>query len=354
MTNDNQNKLERRVAEAAEAALTQQRYVTAIDVLVRVGWLTPPAVDLWRQGRVEDLERVAQTNLHKLSAAMAIFRRWANDHGLRPSETAYVARTRDRRPLRFSRSGDASLERAYRTHWVSPELSEAKQARLAEKQSQPPDLVAVSALKDWTCTDCSNGGDLLIMEGPGPLCLSCADLDHLVFLPAGDAALTRRTKKASGLSAVVVRFSRARGHYERQGLLVEEDALVQAERACLADEEARERRRLREESRREAQDIAFQKEFALAIARLFPGCPSERAEAIARHAGQRSSGRVGRTAAGRALDPEAVTLAVVASVRHLDTSYDKLLMSGVPRPDARSRVLPDVQARLDGWRHPAT
>jgi hypothetical protein len=354
VTNDNQTKLERRVAQAAEAALAERRYVTAIDVLVGVGWLTPPAVDRWRQGRVEDLERVAQANLHNLSTAMAIFRRWARDQGLRPSETAYVARTRDRRPLRFSRSGDASIERAYRTHWVSPKLSDAQQRRLADKQSQPPDLVVISAVKEWSCTICSNSGDLLIMEGPGPLCLSCADLDHLVFLAAGDAALTRRAKKASGLSAVVVRFSRSRGRYERQGLLIEEDALVHAERACLADEEARQRHRQRDESRREAQDVVFQAELAQEITRLFPGCPPERAEAIACHTGQRSSGRVARTAAGRALDPEAVTLAVAASVRHTDTPYDKLLMSGVARSEARSRIQPDVQARLDGWRHAST
>ena len=41
------------------------------------------------------------------------------------------------------------------------------------------------------------------MEGPGPLCLACAELDHLVFLGRGDAALTRRAKAASKLWAVV-------------------------------------------------------------------------------------------------------------------------------------------------------
>ena len=147
------------------------------------------------------------------------------------------------------------------------------------------------------------------MEGPGPLCLRCADLDHLVYLPAGDPALTRRAKKASGLSAVVVRFSRTRGHYERQGLLVEEDALVCAEGECLADEEVRRRRRERDEPRRDAKDVAFHAAFAREIAILFPGCPPERADTIARHATVRSSGRVGRSAAGRALDPEAVTRA---------------------------------------------
>ncbi len=67
------------------------------------------------------------------------------------------------------------------------------------------------------------------MEGERPLCLTCADLDHLVYLPRGDTALTRRARKHSALSAVVVRFSRARKRYERQGVLVEESALEQAE-----------------------------------------------------------------------------------------------------------------------------
>ena len=56
-----------------------------------------------------------------------------------------------------------------------------------------------------------------------------ADLDHLVFLPSGDAAVTRRARKLSTRAAVVLKWSRARSRYERQGLLVEEDALQEAE-----------------------------------------------------------------------------------------------------------------------------
>jgi hypothetical protein len=68
-----------------------------------------------------------------------------------------------------------------------------------------------------------------LVEGEGALCLACADLDHLWFLPSGDAALTRRAGKYSTLKAVVLKWSRARNRYERQGLLVEEAALHQAE-----------------------------------------------------------------------------------------------------------------------------
>ena len=352
MRQENSAKLEQRVVRAAEAALAERQFVSAVDVLVGIGWLAPSHVEEWRQGRVEYLERVTQANLAKLSAAMKLLRTWAMSQGLVPSETAYVARTRDRRDLQFSKSGNPDIERAYRTHWVSPALSEAKRRRLAERQSRPADLVVVSPVKDWTCAECSGAGDLLIMDSPGPLCLACADMDHLVYLPSGDAALTRRAKKASGLSAVVVRFSRSRKRYERQGILVEEAALDRAERECLADDEARARRREREEVRRADQDLAFEAAMAAEIRRLFPGCPAPRAEAIAHHAGGRGSGRVGRSAAGRALDPRTVTLAVAASVRHEDTGYDELVMSGVPRTAAREQMGAEVQRILASWQAP--
>ena len=350
MASDDDKRLERRVIAAAEAALAARGFVTAIDVLNGVGWLPSSSERAWRQGRIPYLERAVNANLSKTSTAMRHFRRWAQSRGLRPSETSYVARTRDRRTLRFSTSGEPSIELAYRTHWVSPELSERGRERLTERQSRAQDLVVISPTRDWTCSACGRTGDLLIMDGPGPVCLTCAELDHLVYLPAGDAELTRRAKAASRLSAVLVRFSRARKRYERQGILVEDDALAAAEQQCLADEEARARRRARDAERRARDDVELRTRFAADIARLFPGCPAERADAIARHAAARGSGRIGRSAAGRALDPSAIELAVIASVRHEHTAYDDLLMSGVDRADARERVSHEVDAVLGRWR----
>jgi hypothetical protein len=221
--------------------------------------------------------------------------------------------------------------------------------KTAGAEGKPPELVVVIPLKDWHCAECGGTGDLLMMEDAGPLCMTCADLDRLVFLGAGDAALTRRAKKASTLSAVVVRWSRSRKRYERQGVLVEEPALEQAEQQCLADEDARMRRRERDRERRADQDVELQARMAEEIARLFPCCPPARAEAIARHTALRGSGRVGRSASGRALDEQALTLAVVASVRHEDTDYDSLLMSGVPRAEARDRIRPVIDRILASW-----
>ena len=160
-------KLEDRVVKAAEAALVDRHFVTAIDVLVGVGWLTTPQVDQWRRGQVDYLEHLVTANLSKISTAMATFRRWARHEGLNPSESAYLSRTRDHRPLRFSKSGDPHIEAAYRTHWVSPELSESKKVRVAEEQSRAPDLVVISPRKAWICTECGGTGNLLFMEGDG-------------------------------------------------------------------------------------------------------------------------------------------------------------------------------------------
>lgn len=220
--------LEARVERAAEACLAEQRYVGPVDVLVGLGWPPWTHVEHWQQGRLECLESVLQVNPRKLARALELFEQWARRRGLVASETDYVARTPDRRSLRFSLAGSAEAERFYRTHWVSLELSDAQRRRLAERRSRPPELVVIMPLKEWTCTRCSGTGDLLIMQDAGPLCLRCAGLDHLVFLPAGDAGLTRRARKASELAAVVVHFSRTRKRYERQGLLVEADALARA------------------------------------------------------------------------------------------------------------------------------
>ncbi|MEU8242060.1 DUF2293 domain-containing protein [Actinoplanes missouriensis] len=128
--------------------------------------------------------------------------------------------------------------------------------------------------------------------------------------------------------------------------------MEQAEQECLSDEDARARRRDRDRERREVADESFQQELAEEIGRLFPACPPARAAAISRHTGTRGSGRVGRSAAGRALDPDAVTRAVVASIRHEDTDYDELLMSGVPCEEARDRIRTAIDQVLDRWRHP--
>jgi hypothetical protein len=354
VTSKAQRTLEERVARAAEAALTDHHYVSALDVFVGMGLLAAVHVRGWRQGRIPYLEHVIQGNLHKISRSMRIFRVWAQERGLTPSETAYVARTRGpRRELRFSKSGDPAIEQAYRTHFVSPELSIKKQERLRERLSAPPEIVVFWTLRDSRCSLCHDEllhGSFLLVENGAPLCLACADLDHLVYVPRGDPALTRRARKHSTLAAVVVRFSRTRKRYERQGILVEEAALEKAREECLSDAELRAYRRDRDELRRTGEDETLVEQLAGKIRELFPGCPPGEARAIAAHTAVRDSGRVGRSAASQTLDDRTVTLAVGAFIRHKHTRYDELRIQGKDRASARQQVQPRVEEMFEGWR----
>jgi hypothetical protein len=233
----------------------------------------------------------------------------------------------------------------------------AMKANQNEAESSPSakDLVVFEILRDSKCTGCGQvirKGEFLFLDGERALCLSCADFDHLEYLLRGDAALTRRAKKYSGLSAVVVRFSRSRGRYERQGILAEVSALERAEEECQADAQQRAARCRRDDMRRREQDRELVARMTQAVRELFPGCPPEEARAIAAHTAARGSGRVGRTSAGRTLEPEALTAAVVAAIRHNHTRYDQLLMRGWSRIDARDAVRDVIDRIIESLRSP--
>lgn len=221
-------------------------------------------------------------------------------------------------------------------------------------KSKSNDLLVFIVLKPTECGECGDelfkGRMITLEEERGALCLGCADLGHLEFLPAGDAALTRRSKKYSKLAVVVLRWARARKRYERQGILAEPGAIERAETECLADADARERRNERRRARDAELDGDFVKTFAENIRNWFPKCPSEEARQIAEHACRKHSGRIGRTAAAKEFDRNAIDLAVRAAVRHRHSEYDELLQKGVGRFEAREKVRARVDAKLKEWR----
>ncbi|MBU2689349.1 MAG: DUF2293 domain-containing protein [Candidatus Eisenbacteria bacterium] len=207
--------------------------------------------------------------------------------------------------------------------------------------------------KETSCGECgANLGHhawITLAQDRGALCLSCADLDHLMFLPSGDAALTRRARKHSVLSAVVLKWSKARKRYERKGLMVEESALERAEFECLADSDIRSRRREREAERRAELDQQYVEEFSRRIRELYPQCPPGRETTIAEHACCKYSGRVGRSAAAKNFDITAVDFAVNAHIRHSETKYDFLLAQGLDRMEARRIVEAEGRAVATEW-----
>jgi hypothetical protein len=223
--------------------------------------------------------------------------------------------------------------------------------------SQPnPEIVVFMVRRETHCSECGRKlwhGSLLRLENEKALCLDCADLGHLEYLPRGDVAVTRRASKYTRLRAVVLEWSRTRKRYERQGILAEPEAIRRAEEESLGDAELRERRREQAAARRVVEDHEFVAAFARAIRSQFPGCPAGEETKIAEHACQKYSGRVGRSAAAQHLDSEAVRLAVIAHIRHALTDYDLLLNQFGDRMLARGHVRDLVDEILQQWHEPA-
>jgi hypothetical protein len=235
-----------RVIRAAEAALANKQHVCLIDVLGGMGLLSWNSVAAWRKGRIGSLYESIQGSPAKIEDSIGAFRAWAFKKGLHPSETDYLRQT-PAGPvhLQFSASGDPAIEAVFKTHFVSSSMPEKTRLRLQQKSSAAPQIVVFSVLRDTTCSGCGAGvgrGGLLLLDAERPLCLHCARLDSLVFLESGDATRTRRATKYSAKTAVVVRFSRSRGRYERVGALVEPAGLERAETELLADHSPTRRR----------------------------------------------------------------------------------------------------------------
>ncbi len=184
----------------------------------------------------------------------------------------------------------------------------------------------------FECKKCSNAGDFFIRGAEGAVCLDCAGLGHLAFLPAGSAALTRRTAKACGKPLIVMQRNLRRARYERQGILAEPATIERAAAESLDDG-----------------DLPGRDEVAATIREQFPGCPVDRAEAIALHTVVRFGGR-GRRRARRKVGTDVVCVAVAMSVLHMDTDYDELVRSGVDREAALAQVRAAVDRVLAAWR----
>lgn len=342
-----------RVCEAAEAFLSRYSEVTAIDALCGIRFLERVHVEAWRQGRIERLEESIQANPRKVLLALEVFYEWAEAKGLEPVEARYVRNSRQGVvELRFILNEDAGVERLFRAHFVRPGMTAVKQEKLREKLEKAPEIVVFQVVRDSECSECGaavDEGDMLMMEAGQPLCLGCAGLGGLEFLAAGETALTRRATKLSAKVAKVLRFSRARKRYERQGILAEPAAIEKAEESCAADAAERASARARAAEQRIEADRKLVAQMVERLGELFPNCPAGEVREIAEHTARRGSGRVGRTEAGRSLDEKALTRAVIAAVRHRHTGYDDLLAKGVDRESARRMVAAEMGELLARW-----
>jgi len=205
---------------------------------------------------------------------------------------------------------------------------------------------------EGVCAHCSAPLDqshFVTFKNDAIACVDCGGLENLTFLPSGNTALTRRANALSPLKYVVLKFSRARKRYERQGILARQEIIEQARQECEADEATRETKRLASAARRAKQDAAHLAAFAAKIRELYPSAPRGVEHEIATHACRKHSGRVGRAAFAKELAPESIHLAVRAHIRHHHTSYDCLLSGGADRTEARVLIAAHIEETIRPW-----
>lgn len=123
----NRQKLEKKVRGTVDSLLYEKGYVAPVDLFMQMDKLTKQDYEAWRKKQVPFLERVIQGNLGQLSFIMKQLRKCARERGLKPSFTDYRSGGKGEKiRLRFSKTGQASIEKHYATHYVSPKLKKSK------------------------------------------------------------------------------------------------------------------------------------------------------------------------------------------------------------------------------------
>ncbi len=73
----NSKELEKKVKQITSELAYKNGYVSSVDVLLKLGFITESDYQNWRFGKIPYLEKVCQANLHKLSAVNRFIRKYS-------------------------------------------------------------------------------------------------------------------------------------------------------------------------------------------------------------------------------------------------------------------------------------
>jgi hypothetical protein len=115
----NRQQLQVKVKQLVHQMIHEKQEASPIELFIRMDKLNPKLVQEWRAGKVPYLERLMQGSLSQLSFIMSVYRKTASEMGLQAVIRSYTRWGKGpRQSLRFSKSGDVSIERGYSTHYV--------------------------------------------------------------------------------------------------------------------------------------------------------------------------------------------------------------------------------------------
>jgi len=116
-----------RVVRAVGRILARADIVTPSDILIEMGNLSKKNYEAWRKGQVPYLERLFEGSLSKANRILSIIGFYTHDLNMVPRQTAYHQWGNGKnRILRFCKSGDPDIEKAYSRHYIWNQSQEKK------------------------------------------------------------------------------------------------------------------------------------------------------------------------------------------------------------------------------------
>jgi len=129
-----------RVVRAVANILARSDVVAPVDVLLEMGNLTQKNHEAWYRGHVPYLERVFAGSLSKANRILRLIGFHVHDLNMLPRRTVYHQWGQGTtRLLRFSKSGNQDVEKAYATHYVWNQSQEKKRHVIAQSMPERSD-----------------------------------------------------------------------------------------------------------------------------------------------------------------------------------------------------------------------
>ena len=117
----NRRDLQKKVNAITGELLREKGHIALVDVFKKLGYLSQGDYEAWRMKRVPFIEKVIGASLSKISFIMKAVIKNSRNGGLRESWTGYKSWGKGKKVLlRFSKSGDEAIEKAYATHFLRP------------------------------------------------------------------------------------------------------------------------------------------------------------------------------------------------------------------------------------------
>lgn len=115
------------VVRAVGRILARSDVVAPSEILLEMGKISKNNYEAWRKGQIPYLERVFEGSLSKANRILRIIGFHVHDLNMVPSQTVYHQWGKGKqRILRFSKSGDPNIEKAYSRHYVWNQSQEKK------------------------------------------------------------------------------------------------------------------------------------------------------------------------------------------------------------------------------------